>query len=262
MSASHQSNASVLAPRILLVEDNAVVRDVVQMMLSSLGQRADVATDGACAVEAFRSTSYDLLLMDVFMPNLNGLEATRQIRNHSKSDTNPWIVALTANENASEIEECLVAGMNEILHKPVRLERLEQLLRRRTEKQRARSFEAERAAVSRDVILALCGGRPQQLQSICDAYLREARSVVSQLQAAAAVGDLEKIREKAHYLKGSSELVGAKRLTTICRQLQNSTASPRSVAPLLREMGTALVAAATAFERLSRESNGKSRDAG
>ncbi|MCP9837246.1 response regulator [Cyanobium sp. N.Huapi 1H5] len=110
--------------RILLVDDSAVNRRLCELMLRRLGYEPDAAVDGKEAVERQRSLEPDLILMDVQMPRLDGLEATRRIRSCSGRADWPWIVALTAFTTAEDREAALQAGMNDVLAKPLRSEAL------------------------------------------------------------------------------------------------------------------------------------------
>lgn len=110
--------------RILLVDDSAVNRRLCELMLRRLGYEPDAAADGQEAVERQHSLEPDLILMDVQMPRLDGLEATRRIRSCSGRADWPWIVALTAFTTAEDREAALQAGMNDVLAKPLRSEAL------------------------------------------------------------------------------------------------------------------------------------------
>ncbi len=109
--------------RILLAEDNAVNQKLALRILEKLGYAADVAGDGLAAIAALEAARYDLVLMDVQMPELDGLEATRRIRARWGSD-GPRIVAMTANAMAEDREACLAAGMDDYLSKPIRVAEL------------------------------------------------------------------------------------------------------------------------------------------
>ena len=110
--------------RILLVDDSAVNRRLCELMLRRLGYEPDAAVDGQEAVERQHSLDPDLILMDVQMPRLDGLEATRRIRAAMGQPQRPWIVALTAFTTAEDREAALQAGMNDVLAKPLRSEAL------------------------------------------------------------------------------------------------------------------------------------------
>jgi GAF domain-containing protein/CheY-like chemotaxis protein len=105
--------------RLLLAEDNPVNQKLALRLLAQLGYEADVATDGREAIDALERETYDLVLMDVQMPEIDGLEATRRIRTRWP-DRPVWIVAMTANAMAGDREACLAAGMNDYISKPIR----------------------------------------------------------------------------------------------------------------------------------------------
>ena len=117
--ARPDSLAQRIPLRILVAEDNAVNQRVVLLMLQRLGYQPDVVDDGAKAVEAARQQAYDLILMDMQMPELDGVDATRAIRSLEERTAQPRIVALTANAMAEDRRRCLEAGMDAFLSKPL-----------------------------------------------------------------------------------------------------------------------------------------------
>jgi PAS domain S-box-containing protein len=125
-------------PTILLAEDNVVNQAVAKQMLVKLGCRADVVANGAEALTALRQRSYDVVLMDVQMPELNGYEATERLRGMMLDDAQPWVIALTANALKGDREKCIAAGMDDYISKPVRLGELEQALERAVKALRSR----------------------------------------------------------------------------------------------------------------------------
>jgi DNA-binding response OmpR family regulator len=114
--------------RILLAEDNPVNQKVASLILGKFGYRPDIVGNGNEAVAAVRRTSYDLILMDVQMPELDGLGATRQIRAECPEAQQPQIVAMTANARREDAQDCLAAGMDSVLTKPVSVDKLRALL--------------------------------------------------------------------------------------------------------------------------------------
>jgi len=113
---------------ILMAEDNPLNRKVAEKLLARLGYEADVAQDGLQALAALGQRRYDVVLMDVEMPRMSGLEATRAIRAQLSADDQPHIVALTARALAGDREECLSAGMDDYVPKPIRLANLARAL--------------------------------------------------------------------------------------------------------------------------------------
>jgi CheY-like chemotaxis protein len=110
--------------RILLAEDNPVNQKIALRLLDRMGYHADVANNGLEAIDAVERSRYDVILMDVQMPELDGLEATRRIRTRWPGDEGPRIVAMTANAMEGDREACLAAGMDDYVSKPIRPETL------------------------------------------------------------------------------------------------------------------------------------------
>ncbi|CAN5587499.1 hypothetical protein BH23CHL8_BH23CHL8_11330 [soil metagenome] len=134
--------------RILLAEDNTVNQKLALRLLSGPGYRADVVADGVEAVEAVAAGGYDLVLMDVQMPELDGLEATRRIRARWGREGSPRIVAMTANAMAGDREACLAAGMDDYVSKPVHLEELTAAIEATPARAAARPVSEMQAALS------------------------------------------------------------------------------------------------------------------
>jgi len=220
--------------RILLAEDNKVNQRVGLLLLERLGYRADVAGNGREVLEAIDRAPYDVILMDVRMPEMDGLEATRRIR--SRPDVRqPRIVAMTASAFAEDREDCLAAGMNDYLAKPVRREELVAALERagaitgigteiaaRTDDEPAGGVPPP--AVDPSVLAALFGAlgarAPIAEARIIDTYLAELPRLVAQLQGAVGRGDRDSLHRAAHTLKSSSANMGALRLSQLCADLE------------------------------------------
>jgi CheY-like chemotaxis protein/HPt (histidine-containing phosphotransfer) domain-containing protein len=223
--------------RILLAEDNPVNQEIMQMMLSNLGYQADVVDNGKGAVEAAQRRVYDAILMDLLMPELNGLQAAQRIRSATGDSHRPWIVAVTADEDSGRADECLAAGMNAFLNRPVQFEKLKAVLARAAESA-AGNIQNPAAAPTVDPTTA-----PHPLQrhadnvrSLSDAYLADTQQSLAKMEELIAVGDLEGLRRQAHYLKGSSMVVGAMGAATLCHQLEKRVSALQPASMLLREL--------------------------
>ena len=161
--------------RILLAEDNAVNQKVALRILDKLGYRADVASNGLEALEALERQPYDVVLMDVQMPELDGLDASRRICERWPAESRPRIIAMTANAMLEDREACFAAGMDDYVAKPIRPEELaEALSRART------SAPADQRLTGR--CLARAEGEPGRapdvfriLRHVCDPVFGTAR---------------------------------------------------------------------------------------
>jgi len=122
-----------IAPlRILLAEDNTVNQQVALLLLKKFGYRADVVSNGEEVLQALEDADYDVILMDVEMPEMDGLTATRFIREKSSRWTSPWIIAVTAYSMLGDREKCLEIGMNDYISKPIRINELKEALENAT----------------------------------------------------------------------------------------------------------------------------------
>jgi PAS domain S-box-containing protein len=129
ITASLDANLGKNKPlKILLAEDNRVNQKVALFTLQRLGYRADVAANGLEVIEALQRQNYDVILMDMQMPEMDGLEATKWIREHLPQEQQPQIIAMTANAMDSDRQTCLDVGMNDYLSKPIKLDSLQEVL--------------------------------------------------------------------------------------------------------------------------------------
>ncbi len=201
--------------RILLAEDNTVNQQIALLVLESMGYRADVAANGIEAVDAVRDLPYDLVLMDVQMPEMDGLEATRRIRAGSPS-AQPRIVAMTANAMQGDREACLAAGMDDYLAKPIRPEELAAALVG-TPALRAAATQLDASALTR---LQAIAPNAESFAKLVASFLDNGAVLVASMAAAAGSGDVDGLRRAAHTLKSNAASFGATDLSELCAALE------------------------------------------
>ena len=198
--------------RVLLVEDNAINQRVARRFLERLGCEVHVVGDGAQGVDAFQRGTYGFILMDMQMPVMDGIEATRRIRELEAGRLRTPIVALTANAMMGTLERCLEAGMDDYLTKPLDISRLEDVLDRfmgnsadRDPKPEAGVPRIASADVSVRARLAeIAGDDVEFIAELLGAFLTGGEDTLRELEAAAANGDAGAIGRAAHKLKGAS----------------------------------------------------------
>jgi PAS domain S-box-containing protein len=211
--------------RILIAEDNLVNQKVLLRMLQQLGYGADVVANGAEAVEAVLRQSYDVVLMDVQMPEVDGITATQMLRDRLSPEALPYIVAVTANAMMGDREDCLISGMDDYISKPIRLDQLAALL-----KKGPRRAIAQPAFQSSPLDARFISGFIEDMgdqaaaifTELIDCYLIEAPKMVESIQKAGAMLDTAAIMRTAHTFKSSSAVLGATRLSKLCRHLEDT----------------------------------------
>ena len=199
-------------PRILVVEDNPTNQQVASGWLQRLGYRADVAANGFEAVEAVSNIAYGAVLMDCQMPEMDGFQATAEIRRREASGRRTPIVAMTANAMRGDRERCLAAGMDEYLSKPVRIEELEAVLRRVL-------GPIDQARLARLSLLNR-PGREHAVADLIDAFLADTPPRLAALREAIARNDPVALAETTHALRGAADHFGAYEVTALCEQLE------------------------------------------
>jgi PAS domain S-box-containing protein len=221
--------------RILLAEDNAVNQKVALKFLEKLGYRADVAGNGIEVLQALRRQSYDILLLDVQMPEMDGLEAARFIRAQWPDGKRPRIVAMTANAMAGDREKCLEAGMDDYISKPVQIQELQQALERWAPEapaeaaRRPRSWR-EKLIERLSEFSAMTGpGEPDCATDIVESFVLDVPAQIGLLRQSIEADEAQKFREVVHALKGMAANLGATRLAEVCRVLEGDLQTSRSL---------------------------------
>ena len=220
--------------RILLAEDNAINQKVALRLLERLGYGADVVGDGRQALARLDHAAYDVILMDVQMPEMDGLEASRAICARWAASERPRIIAMTAEAMQGDRDKCLAAGMDDYIVKPVTLDRLAAALAKcwpvaaatAPETGAAPPVEKQKiaagAALNRDVLDQLREdlGGTAALRQVIRSFLDQTPSVLSALRDAAARADVPSIRRAAHMIKGTSSILGARELSEQCAEIE------------------------------------------
>jgi PAS domain S-box-containing protein len=256
--------------RILVAEDHRMNQKIVLLMLNQLGYHADMVETGQQAIDQLRRQTYDVIFMDVQMPELDGLEATQHICQIWDRETRPMIVAMTANAMVGDRQVCLEAGMDDYLAKPIRIQELAQMLetcQAHLEARGERPMTGQQVTVGHSFqpssqpcsepsnLIALPVSRSlveqtqvgaiaempdvidltalQEIQKMAptadhyflvetiDLYFEESERLFLMFQDGIPSRDLKLLKRAAHTMRSSSATLGAKRLSLLCRHLEN-----------------------------------------
>lgn len=232
---------------VLLCDDNAVNQKVASRMLSQLGYAPDVAASGMEALQAFEQKHYDLVLMDVQMPEMDGLETTAKLRERQKARPEqpghplaPVIVAMTASAMPGDRDRCLKAGMDDYLSKPVRPEDLRKVIEKwarqlvpaqmaepdspvvhtPTRPAAPRETGQGQAILDWERLMDLADNDRDILQELVSLYIAETEKQMEQLGAAVASRSSLEVKRLAHKCAGGSATIGVGRLVPLLRELE------------------------------------------
>jgi PAS domain S-box-containing protein len=201
--------------RLLLAEDNIINQKVATRILSQMGYRPDVVHNGVEVLEALERQKYDVILMDVQMPEMDGLEATRQVRLRYTGARRPWIIAMTANAMDTDRKNCFDAGMDGYLSKPVRIEALEAEL--------VRSSENIGQVVDFSVLSRfgeMTGSGSEAVRELVEIFSEETPQALQQLREDIERRHVQGISIAAMQLGRACQNFGAERMQNLCSSLQ------------------------------------------
>ncbi|HKO84405.1 MAG TPA: response regulator, partial [Actinomycetota bacterium] len=230
--------------RILVAEDNVVNQQLALLTLQKLGYRAEVTANGLETLQALEREPYDVVLMDVQMPTMDGLEATRRIHQRWPEAQRPHIIAATASALQEEREACLAAGMDDYLSKPIRVDELAAALRRcrphvapqppapaggsgegaqvspvpEPQGQPAIAGVLDPPALER--LVETIGDDRSLLMVLIDTFLRDTPRLVEAARRGLERGQTDEVRRAAHTLKSNGATFGATSLSELSRQLE------------------------------------------
>ncbi|MGB8647523.1 MAG: GAF domain-containing protein [Anaerolineae bacterium] len=256
--------------RVLLAEDNAINQQLALLILERLGYKADVAENGLEALQALERQPYDVVLMDMQMPEMDGLEATHAIRSRLPAERQPQIIAMTANAMSGDRELCLAAGMNDYVSKPIRVP---ELIRALTASRPLKPIPLAPATlpmpkspssgdlpvsaasptgagregepspavpvIDRNAFKRLEGmlGKraPIMIPTLLDSFFKDAVRMQNQARQALADGKTQDLRRFVHTLKSNCAQFGAMPMAALCQQAENitDTGSTEGIADLL-----------------------------
>jgi CheY-like chemotaxis protein/HPt (histidine-containing phosphotransfer) domain-containing protein len=246
--------------RVLLVEDNAINQEVASKILSGAGLKVDVAGNGREAVEAVKKRSYDAVLMDIQMPEMDGYQATGVIREEARLNQLP-IIAMTAHAMEGDREKCLEAGMNDYVSKPVNPEQLFSVLQKWI-KPRVKGKAPSGAPVAPAVpapagpaadlrslkgvdveagLRRLAGDAVLYRRLLVD-FARSQAKAATEVRSALLAGDTERVRRLAHTLKGVAGNLAATGLEAAAREMESAARAGRldGIGPKVEAMQSAL----------------------
>ncbi len=227
--------------RILTVEDNDINRRVLKNMLNKLGYQTDVAVNGHIAVQLAAEKKYDVILMDIQMPVMDGVEATQRILAACSGQERPYIITVTAHALEGDREYYLSVGMNEYVSKPVTMNRLVEVLYQAvnyhnqylapSEPDSLFPATDEEAAADPTIgvtnpidlveLAQLVGENTHEfLQMMSPIFLEDTKNILQKLGVAVQGQDSPEIHHAAHTLKGSSASMGMTTLSQLCRELE------------------------------------------
>ncbi|MGK7922429.1 MAG: response regulator, partial [Trichodesmium sp.] len=250
--------------KILLAEDNVVNQKVALLQLQELGYRADVAANGIEVLEALRRQPYDVVLMDMQMPEMDGLEATRLIRQKLSGELSPLIIAVTANVMSEDREQCLEVGMDDLLAKPIKIPELVKALEKahkinldistwqnifapnltETNQHLSNSINYDLLRSSKSMLdvamlesIINIGGN-ELLNEIINDYIYFGANKLAEIREAIVANDPHKLRMAAHTMRSSSANLGGVTVNKICEELetlgrQNTTMGAAEIFPLI-----------------------------
>ena len=242
--------------RVLVAEDHEINQRVAMRQLQHLGYEPDLAVDGRQALLAVSRKTYDVVLMDIQMPEIDGVQAARQIVRQRGANGLPRIIAMTANAMPGDREAYLSAGMDGYLAKPIDLADLAAVL------EHASTLAHDFAAASGDGVIDASrlehlrtmqnDSQPNLVRELIDLFLNDSAKHVRRIAQAHEAGDALALRAQAHRFLSATQNIGAQRLSSLCAEIEQlaRAGSLQQAAPLLAELARERDRALTALQAL------------
>jgi two-component system sensor histidine kinase/response regulator len=228
--AAAESANEGLPKKVLIAEDNIVSQQAAKRFLEAIGCDVMVVENGAEAVNACTRQEFGLVLMDLQMPKMDGIQATQEIRRQERPGRHVPILALTAKSASDELARCTAAGMNGLLTKPLDIARLRQTLdrfglARRTLEMPAPSAAATAGQAGEPVDLmtlhAKFSGDTVFVRRLCQTFVTSASQGLEELEGAVAAAERTRIRLLAHKIKAAGTTVYAHRMAAIAANIES-----------------------------------------
>ena len=227
--------------RILVADDNPINQQVAVGILDKFGLKADAVANGSEVLDALAAIPYDLVLMDVQMPEMDGFKATQQIRDRTSGALNPGIpvIAMTAHAMAGDREKCLAAGMNDYVSKPIAPDDLARTLKQWLPKATNRATEERTAAArpqprtthmtrkapvvwDREALLQRLMGDTDLAAAIAEQFLADIPPQIEAMQQHLAQGDMRGVEQRAHAIQGAAANMGGMALCQVAVAIENA----------------------------------------
>ncbi|GFE69811.1 response regulator [Chroococcus sp. FPU101] len=204
--------------RILVAEDVTVNQEVIRLQLEKLGYLADVVSNGLEVLQALYRQTYDVILMDVRMPEMDGLTTTARLQQDYQAENRPKIIAMTADAMQGDREKCLEVGMDDYLAKPVRLEDLRRIL------SQIPRLTAEKSLLDQkilDSLQAMAGKRaPKLLSELINHYIEDSALRLEVIATSIRQNDSATLWQAIHALRSSSLQLGAISFASLCQEIE------------------------------------------
>lgn len=217
--------AEKLPLKILVAEDNLINQKLAVRLLQQMGYTSDVASNGLEVLEALNRQHYEIVFMDIQMPEMDGLEATKHILKNRKLELRPKIIAMTANVMQGDREICLEAGMNDYIGKPILIEEVQKALIKWGKEIRAeremRKMKFSKSFLDMDVVNGLKEiGDKGFVDDMVKLYIDQSVDLINSIRENSAKSNFERVFLDTHSLKGSSLNLGAREIAELCRQIE------------------------------------------
>ncbi len=216
---------------ILVAEDNTINQKLIRRVLEQLGYQPEIVENGRAAVDAVQRERYDVLLMDVHMPEMDGLQATRLIVNTLKPAERPVIVAMTADAMEGDREKCIEAGMDDYITKPIHLDVVYKLLEKWGSRKAAGQARNVQPIAEADILSRIMkrltnlgiDSDPDFVEDLIASYLSYATNQLSHLRTSLERGNADDVQFAAHSLRGSSLNLSLIELASLCQIIENKS---------------------------------------